>query len=87
MCHTSKIPEDEIYTITCEVLDTEYIDRDTLINKITVITAEDDNILTFHLTDGTTAVKRWQHKSRGDSWTKEKRTIASIRTTEQRRCS
>ena len=87
VCHTSKIPEDEIYRLTCEVLGTEHIDRDTLIDKITVITADDNNILTFHLADGTTAVKRWQHKSRADSWTREKRTIASIRTTEQRRCS
>ena len=87
VCHTSKIPEDEIYNLTCEVLGTGCIDRDALIDKITVITADDNNILTFHLTDGTTAVKRWQHKSRADSWTKEKRNIASIRTTEQRRCS
>ena len=87
MCHTSKIPEEEIYNLTCEVLDVEHIDRDALIDKITGITAEDNNILTFHLADGTTAVKRWQHKSRAGSWTKEKRNIASIRTTEQRRCS
>ena len=87
VCHTSKIPEDEIYRLTCEVLGTEQIDRDALNDKITVITADDNNILTFHLTDGTTAVKRWQQKSRADSWTKEKRNIASIRTTEQRRCS
>ena len=87
MCHTSKIPEKEIYRLTCEVLGTENLDRDILIGKITEITAEDNNILTFHLADGTTAVKRWQHKSRADSWTSEKRNIASIRTTEQRRCS
>ena len=87
VCHTSKIPEEEIYNLTCEVLGMEHIDRDTLNDKITVITADDNNILTFHLTDGTTAVKRWQHKSRVDSWTREKRTIASIRTIEQRRCS
>lgn len=87
VCHTSKIPEKEIYRLTCEVLGVENLDRDTLIGKITVITADDNNILTFHLTDGTTAVKRWQHKSRADSWTREKRNIASIRTTEQRRCS
>ena len=87
VCHTSKIPEEEIYNLTCEVLGTEYIERDTLIDKITVITAEDNNTLTFHLADGTTTVKRWQHKSRADSWTGEKRNIASIRATEQRRCS
>ena len=82
-----KIPEEEIYNLTCEVLEVGCLDRDTLIDKITVITAEDDNILTFHLANGTTVVKRWRHKSRADSWTSEKRNIASIRTTEQRRCS
>lgn len=87
MCHTSKIPEKEIYRLTCEVLGVENLDRDTLIGKITEITAEDNNTLTFHLADGTTSDKRWQHKSRADSWTREKRTIASIRTIEQRRCS
>lgn len=87
VCHTSKIPEKEIYRLTCEVLGVENLDRDTLIGKITEITAEDNNTLTFHLADGTTSDKRWQHKSRADSWTREKRTIASIRTIEQRRCS
>lgn len=87
VCHTSRIPEEEIYRLTCEVLCTETLSRDTLIDKITEITAEDNNTITFHLKDGTTTVKRWQHQSRADSWTYEKRNAASIKAKEQRRCS
>lgn len=87
VCHTSKIPEKEIYRLTCEVLGTENLDRDILIGKITEITAEDNNSLTFHLKGGRTSVKRWQHKSRADTWTADKRNTASIKAKEQRRCS
>ena len=87
MCHTSRIPEEEIYRLVCEVLCTETLSRDTLIDKITEITAEDNNTITFHLKDGTTTVKRWQNQCRADRWTDEKRNAASIKAKEQRRCS
>ena len=87
VCHTSRIPEEEIYRLVCEVLSTETLSRDTLISKITEITAEDNSTLTFHLKDGRISVKRWQHKSRADAWTADKRNTASIKAKEQRRCS
>ena len=51
---------------------------------LTAVCAMDDNTLILHRVDGSETVKRWQDRSRADSWTPEMRTAASHRATERR---
>ena len=52
--------------------------------EITAITAHNDNLLEFTLKDGTNAVKRWQDRSRAESWTVEMRRAAGEKTRERK---
>ena len=52
-------------------------------SKITAITADKDNTLIFSLTNGETIVKRWQDRSRSESWTPEMRAAVGKRTKER----
>lgn len=83
-CRCSQIPEPLLYSITTEVLGLEEFDPDIFESKITVIEAHDDNTLVFCFTDGTQTVKRWQHRSRAESWTPEMREKARQRTAQQK---
>ena len=83
-CRCSQIPEPLLYSITTEVLGLEEFDPDIFESKITVIEAHDDNTLVFCFTDGTQTVKRWQHRSRAESWTPEMREKARQRTALQK---
>lgn len=82
-CRCSQIPEPLLYSITAEALGLEEFDPDAFESKITVIEAHDDNTLVFCFTDGTQTVKRWQHRSRAESWTPEMREEARQRTAQQ----
>ena len=53
------------------------------LDEITAITAHNDNTLAFALADGTQAIKRWQDRSRAESWTSEMRSAAGQRTKER----
>lgn len=83
-CRCSQIPETLLYSITAEVLGLKEFDPDIFESKITVIEAHDDNTLVFCFTDGTQTVKRWQHRSRAESWTPEMREKARQRTAQQK---
>ena len=83
-CRCSQIPEPLLYNITAEVLGLKEFDPDIFESKITVIEAHDDNTLVFCFTDGTQTVKRWQHRSRAESWTPEMREKARQRTAQQK---
>ena len=72
-CRCSQIPETLLYNLTTEVLGLEEFDPDAFESKITVIETHDDNTLVVCFTDGTQSVKRWQHRSRAESWTPEMR--------------
>ena len=54
------------------------------VSEITAITAHNDNLLEFTLKDGTNAVKRWQDRSRAESWTAEMRRAAGEKTRERK---
>ena len=84
-CRCSQIPEPLLYSITAEVLGLKEFDPDIFESKITVIEAHDDNTLVFCFTDGTQTVKRWQHRSRAESWTPEMREKARQRTAQQKK--
>ena len=55
------------------------------VSEITAITARNGNLLEFTLKDGTKAVKRWQDRSRAESWTEEMRRAAGEKTRERKK--
>ena len=71
-CPSKQIPENSLISITEEVLGS----TDTLYDKITAIRAEKDNTLVFCFKDGSETVKRWQDRSRAESWTEEMKDAA-----------
>ena len=79
-CRCSQIPEQMLYEMTAEVLGLPEFDADAFESKITVVEAHNDNTLVFCYTDGTETVKRWQHRSRAESWTQDMKDAARQRT-------
>ncbi len=73
-CPSKAIPEDKLIQTAAQVGAT---------GEITAITAHNDNLLEFTLKDGTNAVKRWQDRSRAESWTTEMRQAAGAKTKER----
>ena len=80
-CSSKRIPEDTLAAATLEVVG----NLDDLDGKITAVTAYNDNTLEFTLADGTVTVKRWQDRSRAESWTPEMRAAAAEKTRERKR--
>ncbi len=76
-CPSKAIPEEKLMQTAALVGHT---------GEITAITAYNDNLLEFTLKDGTNAVKRWQDRSRAESWTAEMRRAAGEKTRERKQC-
>ena len=74
-CPSKAIPEEKLMQTAALVGHT---------GEITAITAHNDNLLEFTLKDGTNAVKRWQDRSRAESWTSEMRRAAGEKTRERK---
>ncbi len=74
-CPSKAIPEDKLVQTAALVGAT---------GEITAITAHNDNLLEFTLKDGTSAIKRWQDRSRAESWTEEMRKTAGRKTRERK---
>lgn len=79
-CSSKRIPENTLIAATLEVVGT----LDALDGKITAVRVEKDNTLVFCFLDGTTTVKRWQDRSRAESWTEEMRAAAAQKTRERK---
>ena len=60
-CASKAIPESVLYNLTA----------DTPLGDLTAIRAEKDNTLIFCFKNGERTVKRWQDRSRAESWTEE----------------
>ena len=73
-CPSKAIPESTLTEIAATVA---------TVSEITAVTAHNDNTLEFTLVDGTTTVKRWQDRSRADSWTPEMRAAVGAKTKER----
>lgn len=80
-CASKQIPENTLISVTGEVVG----GIDTLRDKITTIRAEKDNTLIFCFKDGSESVKRWQDRSRAESWTKEMKEEARQKALERRK--
>ena len=78
-CPSKQIPESTLISITEEILGS----TDTLYDKITAIRAEKDNTLVFCFKDGSETVKRWQDRSRAESWTEEMKESARQKALER----
>ena len=78
-CPSKQIPEKTLISITEEVLGS----IDALPDRITAIRAEKNNTLVFCFKDGSEAVKRWQDRSRAESWTEEMKEAARQREIER----
>ena len=80
-CSSKRIPENTLVAATLEAVGPP----DALDGKITAARVEKDNTLVFCFPDGTTTVKRWQNRSRAESWTPEMRAAAAEKTRERKR--
>ena len=80
-CPSKRIPENTLIAATLEVVGP----LDALDGKITAVRVEKDNTLVFCFPNGTTTVKRWQDRSRAESWTPEMRAAAAEKTRERKR--
>ena len=74
-CPSKQIPETTLTALTAD-LD---------IGDLTEIIAEDRNTLIFRFKDGKKAVKRWQNRSRAESWTPEMKEAARQKAIERNR--
>ena len=75
-CPSKAVPENVLSSLAAEVAPS---------GEITAIRAERDNTLVFTLADGRETVKRWQDRSRADSWTEEMRAEARRKSKERSR--
>ena len=80
-CPSKRIPENTLAAATLEAVGPP----DAFDRKITAVRVEKDNTLVFCFPDGTTTVKRWQDRSRAESWTPEMRAAAAEKTRERKR--
>lgn len=74
-CPSKSIPETTL---------TALVDEIGGIDKITAITAKNNNILEFTLTSGESVTRKWQDRSRAESWTKEMRAAVGKKNKERR---
>lgn len=79
-CPSKQIPEDTLIATTEEIAGS----IDAIGSKITAVRAENKNKLTFFMADGEQIVKRWQERSRRESWTPEMKEAARCRELERR---
>ena len=75
-CPSKQIPEETLIAVTEEVIG----NIETIHDKITEIRAKNDNTLVFCLADGRETVKRWQDRSRAESWTDDMKASAREKT-------
>lgn len=83
-CSSTRIPADELYRITGEILNNPNFDDDAFNDKITGITATKDNTLIFHLKDGTDVIRQWNKASRSKSWTPQMKEAARLKALERK---
>ncbi|MGI6167035.1 MAG: recombinase family protein [Eubacteriales bacterium] len=80
-CPSKQIPEKTLNSVTEEVIG----NIETIHDKITAIRAKKNNTLVFCLADSTETVKRWQDRSRAESWTDEMKASAREKTLKRQR--
>jgi DNA invertase Pin-like site-specific DNA recombinase len=79
-CPSKRIPENTLISVAEEATG----DLDALPGRITAVRVERGNTLVFCFADGKEIVKRWQDRSRAESWTEEMRAAAAEKTRERK---
>ena len=82
-CPSKQIPEVKLYIAAIEAMGTVGLDEKLFCNEITAVRVLADNVLVFVFQDGHESVKRWQNRSRSESWTQEMREAASRKAAER----
>lgn len=82
-CPAKQIPEETLLQVIRTVLDEKEITTELLHSRLTAIRAEKNNRLVFCFPDGKQIVKRWNDRSRADSWTAEMRAKAKLQKTKE----
>jgi len=77
-CNAKRIPEDILIVQCCEVLGLPAFDEDAFRKTVAEILVPADGQLLFKLRNGTEKHTIWQHPSRSESWTDEKKAEARV---------
>lgn len=83
-CPSKQIPEETLCHVAAEALGMAAFSEDAILGKVTEIVVEKDNVLILRFKDGTESVKRWQDRSRSESWTEEMKEAARQKDRERR---
>lgn len=70
-CHAKQIPEDVLYRLSADVLETDIFDEGTFRKQIKEIRVPAFNHVIFVFRDGHEVERVWQDRSRSESWTEE----------------
>jgi len=84
VCPSKQIPEETLCRMAAEVLGMDDFNVDAFLGKITAVRVEKDNTLVFCFKDRTETVKRWQDRSRRESWTEDMKAAARQKGLERR---
>ena len=84
LCLSKQIPEETLYHMAAEALGMDVFSEEAFFGKITAVRVKKDNILVFCFKDRTETVKRWQDRSRRESWTEEMKEAPRQKNRERR---
>ena len=79
-CHSKRIPEDTLFDITMNVLKETELSKETFLQSIDHIEADNGNCLIYICKDRRSIKTVWQDRSRAESWTDEMKQQAREKT-------
>ena len=79
-CRSKQIPEETLLRTAEEIVGDVALLRET----VSHIVADNCNLLTFFMKDGSKTIRRWEDRSRAESWTPEMREAARTKAKEQK---
>lgn len=79
-CRSKQIPEETLLRTAEEIVGDVAMLRET----VSHIVADNGNLLTFFMKDGSKTIRRWEDRSRAESWTPEMREAARSKAKEQK---
>lgn len=83
-CDSKHVPESVLLNITAEVLNLQEFDNDAFKEQIKEIRISSPNTLVYIFKDGHIITRTWEHKSRKNSWSEEKKQEARERELKRR---
>ena len=76
VCPAQAVPEKILIEKTQEILATDTLTREVILERLNGIIVPGRNHLAYHFKDGTIREIEWQHRSRSERWTPEMRQVA-----------